>query len=155
MGCADQRPTKTEPAFCTQSRSLAASTVRCSGARRLVICAGLVHARCNNDQAIAIKCLARDGILAAAQFGFCHDLFGEISARGDEDGQRFGIVLGLRYKVGCDVGRVAAFAGDDNLRGPGEHVDGAIKGDEPLGRGDVEIAGADDLVYARDGLAVP
>jgi hypothetical protein len=46
---------------------------------------------------------------------------------------------------------VAAFAGDDDLRGAGEHVDGAIKGDEALGRSDVEIAGADDLVNARNG----
>ncbi len=95
------------------------------------------------------------GLLRLRSFGFCDDLFGEIGARGDEDGQRFGIVLGLRDQVGGDVGRVAAFAGDDNLRGTGEHVDGAIEGDQPLGRGDIEIAGADDLVDARDGLAVP
>ena len=117
-----------------------------------MICARLVHAGGDDDQAVAIESLARDGIVAAAQFGLGDDLFGEIGARGDEDGQRFGIVLGLRDQVGGDLGRVAAFAGDDNLRGTGEHVDGAIEGDETLGRGDVEIAGADDFVDARDGL---
>jgi hypothetical protein len=60
-------------------------------------------------------------------------------------------VLGLRDQVGGNVGRVAALAGDDDLRGAGEHVDGAVEGDEALGGGDVEIAGADDLVDARDG----
>ena len=48
--------------------------------------------------------------------------------------------------------RVAAFAGDDDLRGAGQHVDGAVEGDETLGRGDVEIAGADDLVDTRECL---
>ncbi len=43
-----------------------------------------------------------------------------------------------------------ALAGDDDLRGPGKHVDGAVEGDEALGRGDIEIAGADDLVDARN-----
>ena len=76
----------------------------------------------------------------------------KIFARGDEDGQRLGIVLGLRDEIGRDAGRGAAFAGDDDLRGPGQHVDGAVEGDETLGRGDVEIAGANDLVDARNSL---
>ena len=44
--------------------------------------------------------------------------------------------------------RIAGFAGDDDLRGSGEHVDGAIKGDELLGGGDPGVAGTDDLVDA-------
>ena len=152
MGCADQRPTKTEPAFRTQSRSLAVSTVRCSGARRLVICARFVDAGGDNDQAIAIEGFARDWVVAAARFVSAMTSLREIGARGDEDGQRFGIVLGLRDEVGGDVGGAAALAGDDDFSGAGKHVDGAVEGDEAFGRGDVEIAGADDLVDARDGF---
>ena len=80
---------------------------------------------------------------------FRDDLFGEIDARGNEDGQCLGIVLCLGDQVAGDLVRVAALAGDDDLRGAGEHVDGTIEGHEPLGGGDVEIARPDDLVYTR------
>jgi len=50
--------------------------------------AGFVQACCNYGQAVAVEGLARDGIVAAAQLSFGNDLFGEIGARGDEDGQR-------------------------------------------------------------------
>ena len=116
------------------------------------MCVRFVHTGRDDDKAVAVEGFARDGIVAAAQLCFGDDFFGEIGARGDEDGQSFRIVLGLRDEVGGDVGGVAAFAGDDDLCGAGEHVDGAVEGDEALGRGDVEIAGADDLVDARDGL---
>ena len=62
-------------------------------------------------------------------------------------------MFGLRDQVGGDVGGAAAIAGDHDFSGSGEHVDGAVEGDEALGRGDVEIAGADDLVDARDGFS--
>ena len=65
--------------------------------------ARFVYARCNDDQAVAIEGLARNGVVAAAQLRLGNDLFGEIGARGDEDGQRLWIVLGLRDEVGGDV----------------------------------------------------
>ena len=70
MGCADQRPTKTEPAFSTHSRSLAASTVRCSGASRFVIVARFLNRSGHNHHAVALERLARHGIVAAAQLCF-------------------------------------------------------------------------------------
>ena len=58
------------------------------------------------------------------------------------------IVLGLRNKIGGDRSWIAGFAGDDDLRGSGQHVDGAIKGDELLGGRNPCVAGTDDLVDA-------
>ena len=58
-------------------------------------------------------------------------------------------MLGLRNQIGGDSGGIAAFTGDDDLGGSGKHVDGAIERDQALGSGDVEVAGADDLVDAR------
>ena len=117
-------------------------------------CAGFVSVGGDDDQAVAGERLASDGIVAAARLCFGDDIFGEVGARGDEDGERFGIVLGLRDEVGGDVWlRSAALAGDDDLGGAGEHVDGAVKGDETLGGSDVEVAGADDLVDTRKELS--
>ena len=45
---------------------------------------------------------------------------------------------------------MAALTGHHNLRRAGQHVDGAIEGYEPLGRGDVEIARPHNLVHALD-----
>ena len=59
-------------------------------------------------------------------------------------------MFGLRDKVGGNVGRVAALAGDDDFRGAGEHVDGAVESDEALGGGDVEISGADNFGHTRN-----
>src|ERR1035441_9923569 len=112
--------------------------------------ARFVNVRCKNDQAVAIKCRTRDGIVATAQLCFRYHLFGKFGARGDEDGQRIGIMLGLRHKIGGNIGSIATFAGDDDFRGAGKHIYGAIKSYEALGRGDIKIAGADDLVHALE-----
>ena len=71
---------------------------------------------------------------------------------GDEDGEGFGVVFGLSDEVRGDAARVAGLTGDDDLGGAGGHVDAALGGDGELGGGDVEVAGADDLVDATDGL---
>ena len=88
-----------------------------------------VYARCNDDQAVAVEGLARDRIFAAPELCLGDDLFGEISTRGDEDGQRLWIVFSLRDEVGGNISRVAVFAGDYDFRGACEHVDGAVEGD--------------------------
>ena len=108
MGCADQRPTKTEPAFVTHSRSRA--VIDCKVFRRQAIgdCARFVEICRDDHQAVAAERFAGDRILAAAQLGFGNNFFGQIGARGDKDRQRFGIVLGLRDQVSSDVGGVAA-----------------------------------------------
>ena len=95
---------------------------------------------------------ACNGIVAAAKLRFGNDIFGKFGSRGDEDGECFRIMFGLGYQVGGDVCGAAAITGDDDFGGAGEHVDGAIESDEALGRGDIEIAGADDLVDARERL---
>ncbi len=82
-------------------------------------------------------------------FRFGDHFSSKVGSRGDEDGERFRIVFGLGHKVGGDVSWVAAFAGNHDLRGAGEHVDRAIEGDETFGSGYVQIAGSDDLVDAR------
>ena len=46
----------------------------------------------------------------------------------------------------------AGVGGDDHLGGAGDHVDADVAEDEALGRGDVGVARADDLVDPRDAL---
>ncbi len=114
----------------------------------------LVHAGGNDRQAIAIERLARNGIVAAALLRFCNDLLSQIGARGDEDGQRLRVMLGLRYKVTGNIARITALAGNDDFGRPSQHVDGAVEGHQTLGRCDIEITRPNDLVHTRQ-LAVP
>ena len=94
------------------------------------------------------------GLLRLRSFASGDHFYRQICARGDEDGQRLGIVLGLRDEVTSNIGCVAAFAGHYNFGGAGEHIDGAVESYQSLGGGDVKIAGAGDFVYALE-LSVP
>ena len=102
----------------------------------------------DNRKSISIKSLARNRIRAAALLGLGDHSFCQILARGDEDGESFRIVFGLCRQVGSNIGCGAALARDHNLSGAGQHVDGAIKGHQAVGRGHVKIAGPNDLVDA-------
>ena len=61
-------------------------------------------------------------------------------------------MLGLRQQIGGDPGGVAGAVGDDkHFRGAGDHVDADLAEHQPLGGGDIGVAGADDLRDRRDG----
>jgi hypothetical protein len=63
------------------------------------------------------------------------------------------VVLGLRKEVHRHpVGVGLTIADDQYLRRAGDHVDADDAEDAALGRGDVGVAGADDLVDLRNGL---
>ena len=89
---------------------------------------------------------------AAWRFTSSGDCVREISIGGDEDGEGFGVVLGLGDEVGGDADGVAILAGDDDFGGTGGHIDAGFVGDGDFGSGDVEVAGADDLVDRLDCL---
>ena len=81
------------------------------------------------------------------------DRVGEGGVVGDQDRLRRLVVLGLRQQVDRDPGGVGVCVGDDqHLRRPGDHVDPDLAEHLPLGRGDIGIAGADDLVDRGDAL---
>jgi hypothetical protein len=66
---------------------------------------------------------------------------------------RVGVVLGLRHEVGGHPFGIGVARDDDDLGRAGVEVDraiAAVAGDNRFGRRDVAIAGADDLVDARD-----
>src|SRR5690606_11790392 len=63
------------------------------------------------------------------------------------------IVLGLGEEVdGADRGVGVVVCDDDGLSGAVDRVDADVAVDGALGEGDVDVAGADDLVDAREGL---
>src|SRR5277367_1736000 len=72
--------------------------------------------------------------------------------RGYQYGERLGIMLGLRDQLRGNVCRIAFVAGDDDLGGAGQHVDGAVEGDKLFGGGDIRVSWANYLIYARDGF---
>ena len=110
----------------------------------------LLERRCNDGDTIAIESSTSNRILAALRPGFRNYLLRELSARGHKDRKSLGIMLSLRYEVCSNLSRIAALAGHDNFRRTGQHINRAIKSDEPLGRGDVEISGTNNLVHARN-----
>ena len=60
-------------------------------------------------------------------------------------------MLGLRQHVRRDEPRIGRSAGqDDHFAGTGNHVDVHLSEDFALRRGDIGVAGADDLVDAGD-----
>jgi hypothetical protein len=62
-------------------------------------------------------------------------------------------VLGLGKEIGGDpVGIRIAVSEDQNLRGPGDHVDPDLSEDPALRRSDIGIPGPDDLGDRRDRL---
>ena len=78
---------------------------------------------------------------------------GQLGAVGDEDGAGQLVVLGLAQQVGGHPGGVAAAVGQhQDLAGACDHVDAHLAEDLPLGGGDIDVAGADDLVHRRDAL---
>ena len=71
--------------------------------------------------------------------------------RRKQDRLRHLVVLGLREQIHRDPVRIGAAVGDhQDLRRAGDHVDADRAEHAPLGRGDVGVAGADDLVDLRD-----
>ena len=70
-----------------------------------------------------------------------------------QDGGGHFVVLSLAEQVRRDPGRVRRAVGDDeDLAGPGDHVDIDKAEDLPLGFRDKGIAGANDLIDLRDRL---
>ncbi len=62
-------------------------------------------------------------------------------------------MLGLGQQIGGDPGGIDAVVGaDDQLGGAGDRIDADVAEHQALGRGDVGVSGADDLVDARDAL---
>ena len=62
-------------------------------------------------------------------------------------------MLGLRQKIGRDpVGIGVAVGQHQHFGGARDHVDADLAEDLPLGRGDIGIAGADDLRHRLDRL---
>ena len=81
------------------------------------------------------------------------DEVGQLGVGRDEVGRRARVVLGLRHEVDRDERGHRGLVGEhEDLGGAGEHVDAHVAHDELLGGGHVRVAGADDLVDARDGL---
>ena len=79
------------------------------------------------------------------------DLGGEPRAVGDQDRLRVDVVLGLRQQIGGDPAGIAGVVGDHQHFGrAGDHVDADLAEHQPLGGGDIGVAGADDLGHRRD-----
>ncbi len=79
------------------------------------------------------------------------DGVGECGRGGDQDTGRENIVLGLGDQVGGDVGGIGGLVGEDrDLGGSGLGVDTHDAAAEPLGGGDVDVAGAGDHVDGRE-----
>ena len=60
-------------------------------------------------------------------------------------------MLGLRQHVGGECTRIAVGGDDQDLGGPGDEIDADFAGQQFLGGGDVDVAGADDAIGARHG----
>jgi hypothetical protein len=109
------------------------------------------------DQRAAIFECCTDHLLArhARQESFecCRDAVDVRGVGAEQDRLRQFVVLGLREEVHRHpVGVGVAIADHQDFGRAGNHVDADDAEDPALGRGDVGIAGADDLVYLRNGL---
>ena len=83
------------------------------------------------------------------------DLGGQGGAVGDQDRLRVGVMLGLRQQIGGDPGGIAGVVGNNkHFGGPGDHVDADLAEHQPLGGGDIGVAGSDDLATGAI-VAVP
>ncbi|MPN11428.1 hypothetical protein SDC9_158729 [bioreactor metagenome] len=61
-------------------------------------------------------------------------------------------MFGLRQEIRRHRLRIGAVVGDHHdLRRPRHHVDGDLSVDQLLGRGDISVAGTDDLLHLADG----
>ena len=111
---------------------------------------GFVHIVGDDDLAVGVDAGARD--LGARQlrdldFQLGLHSFGKVPAVGDEHRRGQLVVFGLAEQVGRDPGRVAAAVGQDqDLRRAGDHINADLAEHLALGRGYIDVAGADDLV---------
>ena len=60
-------------------------------------------------------------------------------------------MLGLGQHVGGEVARIAIGGDDQDFGGAGDEIDADFAGEQFLGGGDVDVAGADDAVGAGHG----
>ena len=110
----------------------------------------LVAARRDDDAA-----MARERLFRRARFRQLHrhrasHLHREPPACRNQQRAGLRVVLRLCDQVGGDPLGIALVRDDDDLRGTGVKIDGTVGGDERLRRGDILVAGADDLVDAGD-----
>ena len=117
---------------------------------------GLVQVRTDDDLAVVVHAGPGNGGTGQLrdlnlQLGL-HGL-GKLRAVGDKDGAGQLVVLGLAQQISCHPGGVAAAIGQyQNLAGACDHINAHLAEDFPLGGGNVDVAGAHDLVHGRDGL---
>ena len=90
--------------------------------------------------------------IAQLLFYFSRNSFRESRRWSDQQRDRVRIVLGLRQKIRGDIARRSAGREDQHFRRAGRHVNRAIVGDDALRGGNVAIAGAANLVHARNRL---
>ncbi|KPZ03989.1 Uncharacterized protein ALO94_05587 [Pseudomonas syringae pv. spinaceae] len=82
------------------------------------------------------------------------NLVEEFGVRADQNGLSIFVVLGLGEQVHGDPVRIGlAVAHHQNLGRPGNHVDADLPEHMALGRGDIDIARADDLIDLRYALS--
>ena len=97
------------------------------------------------------RAISARGRVASCDFHRALDIGGEPRAVGDQDRLRARIMLGLRQQIGGDPVGIAGVVGDDqHFGGTGDHVDADLAEHQPLGGGDIGIAGADDLCHRRN-----
>ena len=140
-GARDRRPPVRHARARCRSTSGAASSSRHDDHRRH----GRASSRAASPRAAAFSSWRSTAVL---------DRVGERSIVGDQDRLRGGVVLGLGQQVGGDPvrDRSSPSATTSDFRRPGDHVD-ADRAEHPaLGRGDIGVARADDLVDRRDRL---
>ena len=117
---------------------------------------GLVQVGADDDLPVVVHAGAGNG--GTGQLGDLHlqlCLHGPGQRRTVGDKNRAGqlVVLGLAQQVCRHPGGVAAAVGQhQDLAGAGDHINAHLAEHLPLGGGNVDVAGADDLVHRRDGL---
>ena len=117
---------------------------------------GLVQVGAEDDLAVVVHAGAGDG-----GTGQLRDLhlqlrlhgLGQLRAVGDENRACQFVVLGLAQQVCCYPCRVAAAVGQhQNFAGASDHIDAHLAEHLALGGGNVDVAGAYDLIHCRDAL---
>ena len=117
---------------------------------------GLVHIVRHNDLAVGVHAGAGDG--GAGQLWDLHfqlGLYGlgQLGAVRYQHGAGQLVMLGLAQQVSCHPGGVAAaIRQHQNLRRPGDHINANLAEHFALGGGNVNIAGADDLIHRGNAL---
>ena len=117
---------------------------------------GLVQVGAEDDLAVVVHAGAGDG-----GTGQLRDLhlqlrlhgLGQLRAVGDENGACQFVVLGLTQQVCCHPCGVAAAVGQhQNFAGACDHIDAHLAEYLALGGGNVDVAGANDLIHRGDAL---